>query len=77
MDKTNFGSLISKLADDLPDYPEDEEDDSEMANGKSITPPPDFEDANMDKKPASHSTASTFRSPAKLKSMLSFRKEKS
>ena len=40
--------------------------------GKSITPPPEFEE--VDKNSGSRTT--TLKSPSKLKSVLSFRKEK-
>ncbi len=74
MDKTNFGSLISKLADELPtmddsyqnDTPLDEE---EGHTPKSMTPPPKFD--SLEK---GGSASATLKSPAKLLSSLSFKK---
>ena len=72
MEKSNFGALMAKLAEDLPDYPyRDEEDleDDEIEQGKSITPPPGFDEANSENSPSRSATL-------KLKSKFSFRKDK-
>jgi len=75
MDKSNFGSLISKLVDDLPTNPYINEDgEIEMEEGKSITPPPGFDEAASEADP-SLSRSATLRSPNKLKSMLSIGKK--
>ena len=61
MDKANFGSLISKLADDLPDpYPYNDGQD-EINEGKSITPPPGFDEAANEDKKKSPSRSATLR----------------
>jgi len=73
MEKANFGALMAKLADDLPDYPyrdDEDEDDDEIEQGKSITPPPGFDEANSENSPSRSATL-------KLKSKFSFRKERS
>ena len=74
MEKANFGALMAKLADDLPDYPyrdeEDENDSDEIEQGKSITPPPGFDEANSQNSPSRSATL-------KLKSKFSFKKERS
>ena len=74
MEKSNFGALMAKLAQDLPDYPYRDEDDfqdgdDEIEQGKSITPPPGFDEANSENSPSRSATL-------KLKSKFSFRKEK-
>ena len=73
MEKANFGALLTNLVDEIPIYEsESEEQDVEEKEGKSITPPPGFEE--VDKNSGSRTT--TLKSPSKLKSVLSFRKEK-
>jgi len=75
MDKSNFGSLITKLVDDLPINPYINDDgEIEMEEGKSITPPPGFDEAASEQDP-SLSRSTTLKSPNKLKSMLSIGKK--
>lgn len=75
MDKSNFGSLITKLVDDLPMNPYiNDEGEIEMEEGKSITPPPGFDEAASEQDP-SLSRSTTLKSPNKLKSMLSIGKK--
>jgi len=75
MDKSNFGSLINKLVDDLPMNPYINDDgEIEMEEGKSITPPPGFDEAASEQDP-SLSRSTTLKSPNKLKSMLSIGKK--
>lgn len=74
MEKQNFGDLLKKLCDDLPDYSGRSIDEEDNDQDKSVTPPPDF--ADIEKKGESPSNSATLKSPSKLKSMLSFRKEK-
>jgi len=75
MDKSNFGSLINKLVDDLPINPYINDDgEIEMEEGKSITPPPGFDEAASEQDP-SLSRSTTLKSPNKLKSMLSIGKK--
>lgn len=68
MDKTNFGALISQLADDLPEYPSSYEDDDQVDSeekdpDKNVTPPPGFDDHDFYKS-----------NTMKLKSVFSFKK---
>jgi len=73
MEKANFGALLTNLVDEIPLFvSESDEQDIEEKEGKSITPPPGFEE--VDKNSGSRTT--TLKSPSKLKSVLSFRKEK-
>ena len=73
MEKSNFGALLTNLGDKLSDYPSNtHEDDEENMDIKSVTPPPGFDELEK-----SQSRTATLRSSSKLKSALSFRREKS
>ena len=68
MEKANFGTLISKLVDDLPANPYIDDDD-EIEQGKSITPPPGFDEVtekDPDNKNESLSRSATLKSPHKM-----------
>ena len=71
MNKENFGHLIARMSDDLPLPYIDDED--ELEGGKTITPPPGFDELNENGKgdPASFSRANTLKSSFKLKNPLS------